>query len=69
MCGGIIMNQNNDLGLAIQTSIIDPIKKSFAKQQESFSAIDKRLRVLTVIVVVNLLMTAGLISSIIIKLY
>ena len=68
MSDGTMMKLNNDLGEAIQTGLVDPIRKSFKRQQESLAALDKRLRILTVIAVVNLLITAALLGVIITKL-
>jgi len=63
------MSPSNQLKDAIQTGLIDPIKKSFAKEQESLTAINKRLLILTVIVLLNLLVTVGVLVFFIIEMH
>lgn len=62
------MNPNNDLKEAIQAGLVNPIRQSFAKERESLNSIDKKLRILIVVVVVNVILTVGIIGLIITKL-
>ena len=60
------MNPNNDLKDAIQTGLVNPIKESFAKEREALKSIDKKIHVLIIIVVFNVIITIGMLGVMVI---
>ena len=66
MFDGTTMNPNNDLKEAIQTGLVNPIRESFAKEQESLKSLDRRLKILIIMVVVNIIISLGILGMMIV---
>ena len=65
MYDGMTMRPSDELRDAIQVGLIDPIRRSFVKQQQTLTSLDKMVRALLAAVVINVVVTVALMAYLI----